>query len=161
MYFIVQGLSGGRPGCANPNLSSWWIEGDLKVFKRVTSKCLTSMYAFTCRFPKSTVGGFFVFIDRYPCIRALRRLVWCVSCALVISVQCQAGCQVSQVEHEHEDIVCAVQVSEIPAIFHGRQHHPSGSLPHVLCSGRVWRVLGGARRLRQGAHRPRSVLAVS
>ena len=26
------------------------------------------------RFPKSTVGGFFVFIDRYPCIRALRRL---------------------------------------------------------------------------------------
>ena len=74
MYFIVQGLSGGRPGCANPNLSSWWIEGDLKVFKRVTSKCLTSMYAFTIRFPKSTVGGFFVFIDRYPCIRALRRL---------------------------------------------------------------------------------------
>ena len=29
-YFIVQGLKGGRPGCANPNLSSWWIEGDLK-----------------------------------------------------------------------------------------------------------------------------------
>ena len=80
MYFIVQGLSGGRPGCANPNLSSWWIEGDLKVFKRVTSKCLTSMYAFTCRFPKSTVGGFFVFIDRYPCIRALRRLV----CAILV-----------------------------------------------------------------------------
>ena len=50
MYFIVQGLSGGRPGCANPNLSSWWIEGDLKVFKRVTSKCLTSMYAFTLSF---------------------------------------------------------------------------------------------------------------
>ena len=74
MYFIVQGLSGGRPGCANPNLSSWWIEGDLKVFKRVTSKCLTSMYAFTCRFPKSTVGGFFVFIDRYLCRVAFRRL---------------------------------------------------------------------------------------
>ena len=48
--------------------------GDLKVFKRVTSKCLTSMYAFTTIFPKSTVGGFFVFIDRYLCIRALRRL---------------------------------------------------------------------------------------
>jgi hypothetical protein len=47
----------------------------LKVFKRVTSKCLTSMYAFTIRFPKSTVGGFFVFIDRYLCIRALRRLI--------------------------------------------------------------------------------------
>ena len=38
MYFIVQGLSGGRPGCANPNLSSWWIEGDLKVFKHVTDQ---------------------------------------------------------------------------------------------------------------------------
>ena len=25
MYFIVQGLKGGRPGCANPNLLSWWI----------------------------------------------------------------------------------------------------------------------------------------
>ena len=48
--------------------------GNSKVFKRVASKCLTSMYAFTCRFPKSTVGGFFVFIDWYLCIRALRRL---------------------------------------------------------------------------------------
>ena len=48
--------------------------GNSKVFKRVASKCLTSMYAFTCRFPKSTVGGFFVFIDRYLCIRALRGL---------------------------------------------------------------------------------------
>ena len=47
----------------------------MKVFKRVTSKCLTSMYAFTIRFPKSTVGGFFVFIDRYPCRVAFRRLV--------------------------------------------------------------------------------------
>ena len=75
MYFIVQGLKGGRPGCANPNLSSWWIEGNLKVFKRVASKCLTSMYAFTTIFPKSTVGGFFVFIDRYPCGVAFRRLV--------------------------------------------------------------------------------------
>ena len=49
--------------------------GNSKVFKRVASKCLTSMYAFTCRFPKSTVGGFFVFIDRYPCGVAFRRLV--------------------------------------------------------------------------------------
>ena len=49
--------------------------GDLKVFKRVASKCLTSMYAFTCRFPKSTVGGFFVFIDRYLCGVAFRRLI--------------------------------------------------------------------------------------
>ena len=47
----------------------------MKVFKRVTSKCLTSMYAFTTIFPKSTVGGFFVFIDRYLCGVAFRRLV--------------------------------------------------------------------------------------
>ena len=47
----------------------------MKVFKRVTSKCLTSMYAFTIRFPKSTVGGFFLFIDRYPCRGTFTRLV--------------------------------------------------------------------------------------
>jgi len=50
--------------------------GNSKVFKRVTSKCLTSMYAFTTIFPKSTVGGFFVFIDRYLCGVAFRRLVF-------------------------------------------------------------------------------------
>ena len=48
----------------------------MKLFKRVISKCLTSMYAFTCRVPKSTVGGFFVFIDRYLCGVAFRGLTF-------------------------------------------------------------------------------------
>ena len=46
----------------------------LKVFNRVTCKCCTSMYAYTIRFRKSMVGGFFLFIDWYLCRGTLRGL---------------------------------------------------------------------------------------